>query len=193
MKKMRQAALNRSTSNVPSSLAELHQVDAGQVAGRVVEEHVLAARIAGVDAAAVGAGVPAVDRRVVLHAGIAAVPGALGHAVHDLAGLVASGRRCFGLVTQWVVQSVVLLDGLHEVVGDADREVRVLEQDRAVGFAVEVRLRSRPSRSGTRAFFSSFHLHSMNSMTSGCQTLSDCILAARRVLPPLFTTAAIWS
>src|SRR5215469_15401939 len=33
----------------------------------------------------------------------------------------------------------------------------------------------------------------MKSITSGCQTLIDCILAARRVLPPLFTTAAIWS
>ena len=33
----------------------------------------------------------------------------------------------------------------------------------------------------------------MNSITSGCQTLIDCIFAARRVLPPLFTTAAIWS
>ena len=33
----------------------------------------------------------------------------------------------------------------------------------------------------------------MNSMMSGCQTFSDCILAARRVLPPLLTTAAIWS
>ena len=44
-----------------------------------------------------------------------------------------------------------------------------------------------------RALFSSLALHSMNSMTSGCSTLSDCILAARRVLPPLFTTAAIWS
>ena len=37
------------------------------------------------------------------------------------------------------------------------------------------------------------HLHSMNSRMSGCQILSDCILAARRVLPPLLTTAAIWS
>ncbi len=33
----------------------------------------------------------------------------------------------------------------------------------------------------------------MNSSTSGCHTFSDCILAARRVFPPLLTTAAIWS
>jgi hypothetical protein len=41
------------------------------------------------------------------------------------------------------------------------------------------------------AFCSSFHLHSMNSKMSGCQILSDCIFAARRVLPPDLTTAAI--
>ena len=87
---------------------------------------------------------------------------------------------------------LVFDDRLHELVGDADREVGVLEQDRAVGLAVEVGLVAAFSIS-MRAFFSSLALHSMNSMTSGCQTLSDCILAARRVLPPLLTTAAIWS
>ncbi len=49
--------------------SELHQVDRGQVASRVVEEHILGARVAGIDAPAVGAGVPLVDRRVVLHSG----------------------------------------------------------------------------------------------------------------------------
>ncbi len=77
-------------------LAELHQVDARQVAGRVVEEHVLAARIAGVDAAAVRAGVPVVDRRVVLHAGIAAVPRTVGHAVEHVAGLVGRAGLAWG-------------------------------------------------------------------------------------------------
>src|SRR6185503_8468112 len=119
--------------------AELHEVNAGQVAGRVVQEHVLAARIRRVDAAAVRAGVPAVDRRVVLHAGIAAVPRTIGHAVHDLAGRV--GRAGLLRIGDPVGRPIfVLLDGLHEVVGDADRDVRVLEHDRAVGLAVEVRL-----------------------------------------------------
>ena len=34
---------------VAVGLAELHQIDAGEVAGRVVEEHVLAARVARID------------------------------------------------------------------------------------------------------------------------------------------------
>ena len=40
--KMRTAALKRSTSNVPSSRLELHQVQRGEIARGVVEEHVFA-------------------------------------------------------------------------------------------------------------------------------------------------------
>src|SRR4029077_11098534 len=67
---------------------ELQQVQAGQVAGRVVEEHVFAARIAGVDARGVLRGVPAVDGGVVLHAGIAAVPGGFRDFLQKIFGLV---------------------------------------------------------------------------------------------------------
>ena len=76
---------------------ELHQVQAGQVAGRVVEEHVLAARIRGVDARRVLRGVPAVDRGVVLHAGIAAVPGGVGDLAHAARARVkvCTGRPSF--------------------------------------------------------------------------------------------------
>src|SRR6185437_9159934 len=49
---------------------ELHQVEAGEIAGGVVEEHVLRARIGRVDAGRVLGGVPAVDGGVVLHAGV---------------------------------------------------------------------------------------------------------------------------
>ena len=67
---------------------ELHEVEAGEVAGGVVEEHVLRAGVGGVDAGGVFAGVPAVDGGVVLHAGVAALPGGFGDLVHELAGLV---------------------------------------------------------------------------------------------------------
>ena len=65
---------------------ELQQVHAGQVAGGVVEEHVFAARIAGVDAVGVLRRVPAVDGGVVLHAGIAAAPGGVGKFVEQVFG-----------------------------------------------------------------------------------------------------------
>ena len=118
-------------------LAELHQVDAGQVASRVVQEHVFGARVAGVDPARVGAGVPAVDRRVVLHAGIATLPGALAHPLHHVAGLHArASLRRVGYPAGG--PGVVAIGGLHEVVGESHGEVCVLEEDRAVGLAVEV-------------------------------------------------------
>ena len=50
-----------------------------------------------------------------------------------------------------------------------------------------------PLSISVRAFFSSLALAWMNSRISGCQSFRLCILAARRVLPPDFTTAAIWS
>ena len=110
---------------------ELHQVERRQVARRVVEEHVLGARVAGVDAIGDRAGVPLVDRRVELHAGIAAHPRALGNQPHHLACLVgvddgAAGHRV-GL------PGAVVEDGAHELVGDTHRVVRVLEEDRVVG------------------------------------------------------------
>ena len=120
-------------------LTELHQVDARQIAGRVVEEHVLAARVAGVDPATVGAGVPVVDCGVVLHAGIAAVPGTVGHPIHHVAGIVG-GASLIGIGHPAGGPVLVLLDSLHEVVGDANREIRILEHDRAIRLAIEVGL-----------------------------------------------------
>ena len=117
-------------------LAELHQVDAGEVAGRVIEEHVFGARIARVDATRVGAGVPTVDRGVVLDAGVTAVPGALGHAVEEPLGFVGGSSAI--VLDEAGGPLFVLLNALHELIGHADREIGVLEQDRAVGFAIEV-------------------------------------------------------
>ena len=94
------------------------------------------ARVAGVDAAGVRRRVPPVDRRVELHAGVGALPRRLGDLAHELARLhrldgVAGGD---GLE----VPVVVVDHGLHEVVGDAHRVVRVLVLDRVAVAAVEV-------------------------------------------------------
>ena len=62
-----------------------HQVERGQVAGRVVEEHVLGAGVGGADLAAAGAGVPVVDRGVVLHARIGGSPRGVADLVPQLA------------------------------------------------------------------------------------------------------------
>ena len=118
-------------------VAELHQVQRGEVAGAVVEEHILRAGVAGVDAVRVLAGVPLVDGGVVLHAGVAADPGALADHLHQVARLV--GRRrlsCWsrsGCSTRRRARTAS-----HELVGDAHGVVGVLEVDAVVGAAGHV-------------------------------------------------------
>src|SRR3970040_2967119 len=90
---------------------ELEQVDGGQVAGGVVQVHVVRAGGGGVDAAAVGAGVPVVDGGVVLHAGVGALPGGLGDAAHQLAGAVGVGGLAGGDVAGGALG--VYVDGAH--------------------------------------------------------------------------------
>ena len=79
-------------------------------------------------------------------------------------------------------QSSPLVDGLHELVGDADRVVGVLELDRGEGIGVEPHVEV--GLASAAAFFSSSALHQMNFSMSGWSTSSTTILAARRVPPP---------
>ncbi len=116
-------------------LDELHQVEARQVAGGVVEEHVLAARVGRVDPVRVGARMPVVDGGVVLDARVAAQVRGVRHLAEDVAGLVRAGRLAVGdLVGRPVA---VPLHRAHEVVGHANAVVGVLEEDAAVGLAGE--------------------------------------------------------
>ena len=139
-------------------------------------------------AAGVRAGVPAVDGRVVLHAGIGAAPRGLG----DLAPEVL--RAEWVSTTSPVVREMVshwppVIGGAHELVGDAHGVVRVLPADRVVGVAVEVATRSRPAMSAC-AFFSSRTFQLMKSTISGWSMSRQTILAARRVVPPLLVAPA---
>jgi hypothetical protein len=118
----RQRDLGREAIGLGIELAvrvdELHQVEAGEVARGVVEEHVLGARVARMDAIRVGRGVPVVDGRVVLDARVAADVRRLGHLVEDVARLVGVHRRAIdhGVGRPLLVE----LDRLHEGVRDAD-------------------------------------------------------------------------
>ena len=93
------------------------------------------ARVRRVDAVRRLDRVPAVDRRVVLHAGIAADPRRVGDLRHEVARPV----RLVGLAREDFLRLplAVLLDGLHELVGHADRVVGVLVEDRRIRLAVE--------------------------------------------------------
>ncbi len=113
---------------------ELQEIEGRKVAGGVVEEHVLRAGVGGVDAGGVFAGVPAVDGGVVLHAGVAALPGGFGDLVHEVAGAVLLDG--LAVLDGAGGEGAVGLDGAHELVGDADGVVGVLEEDGAVGLGV---------------------------------------------------------
>ena len=119
---------------VAGGVDKLQQVERREVAGRVVEEHVFGARIGRIDATGILRRMPLVDGGVVLHARVAALPGGLGDLLHDVAGFV-------GLDGEMVLHGVdgevaIAFDGLHELVGDADGVVGVLEEDRGVGFRI---------------------------------------------------------
>ena len=114
---------------------ELHQVERREIARRVVQMHVLAARIRRVDAAAGGAGVPGVDGGVELHAGVAACVRGLGDHVEHLAR--GTGLGNFARLDEVRLPFGVVEHRLHEAVGRAHGIVRVLEEHGAVSGAVE--------------------------------------------------------
>ena len=117
-------------------LAELHEVQRGEVAGRVVDVHVLRARVGRVDAARVRRRVPLVDRRVVLDARIGAAPRGVGDLAHQLARGDRLPDRLAGAARDQPPLAVGL-DGVHELVRDADRVVGVLVLDRGEAVTVD--------------------------------------------------------
>ena len=149
---MSTACSKDSTSNVPSGAAELHQVQRRQVARRVVDMHVLAARVRRVDPARHRAGVPLVDRGVVLDAGIGAAPRRLGDLLHQLACLDRLPDRLAG-DARGQVPVLVVLHGAHELVGDADRVVGVLVLDRVEAVAVDRHVKAGVAQRGGLVLF----------------------------------------
>ena len=117
-------------------IAELHQVQRGEVAGRVVEEHVLRAGIGRPDRARRRAGVPVVDGRVILDAGIGRGPGGVADLLPELLGLQRLHHPA--VLAGGQVPGAVRLDGAQEVVVDPHRVVGVLAGDGEVGLRIPV-------------------------------------------------------
>ncbi len=116
---------------------ELHQVNAGQITCCVIEEHVFRTRITGVNPSRFGAGMPLVDGAVVLHSGVAAMPGTFSHPIQQIAGFVFVAHLV-GIGNPASRPFRAFLHRLHEVIRYTDRQVGVLEQNRTVRLAVEV-------------------------------------------------------
>ena len=122
-------------------IEEREQIERSKVAGRVVQEHVLGARVGGVDAATRRARMPFVDGRIELHPRIGAGPGAVGNPVPEIPRLDGARHAALALPVAGAEEEIpggVVLDGLHEVVREPDRVVRALPRDRQVGVAVPV-------------------------------------------------------
>ena len=113
---------------------EFHQIQRRQVAGGVVEEDVFAARVGGMDGVGALAGVPFLDRAVVLHAGVAADPGALGNFGKQRRGILLFERLAGGDGACPPFPAVHR--GLHELVAGAHGKILVLIHHAAVGVAV---------------------------------------------------------
>ncbi len=77
--------IGRNVEDLCGRIAELQQVQRGEIAGRVVEEHIFRARVRRADFAAGRAGVPVVDGGVELQAGIGGSPGGIADLVPKLA------------------------------------------------------------------------------------------------------------
>src|SRR5712692_2619635 len=123
-------------TNLLAGLRSLEKVRDRQKTGRRVHTRIAReARIRSIDATRDRRGVPVIDRRVELHAGIAARPGGFG----DLTQKLAARQRLEHLAVS-PGREVPRLAGeraLHEVIGRAYRVVRVLELDRLPRLAVE--------------------------------------------------------
>ena len=115
---------------------ERQQVGGGEVARRVVQEHVFRARIGGADVAGRLAGVPVVHGGVEVQAGIGRGPGGVADLLPEIARLQRLGDLLGGAADQ--VPVAVGLDGAEEIVLQRDRVVGVLAGDREVGFRIPV-------------------------------------------------------
>ena len=119
-------------------VAVRQEVQRGEIARRVVEEHVFRARVRGVDPPAFRAGVPVVDRRVELDAGIGRGPGRMGDAVPQFAGRHGLRHLAVGAADQLPVGAGQ--DAVEEVIGDPHRVVRVLPGDGQIGLGIPIRV-----------------------------------------------------
>ena len=128
--------VGRDVEGLGLGVVELQQVGRGKIAGGIVEEHVLGARIGRPDPAGSRAGVPVVHRRVEVQAGIGRGPGGVADLLPEVAGLQRLDDLAGGAAGQ--VPVVVVLDGAQEIVGQRDRIVRVLAGDGEIGVGIPV-------------------------------------------------------
>ena len=129
--------IGRCSSSPSGWGVEREKVQRGEIAGRVVEEHVFRARIGGENRPRRRAGVPVVDRGVELQAGIGARPGGVADLLPQIARLHGPGDLArLGAPEQ--IPLAVGFDGFEKLVSDPHRVVGILTRNREIGLRVPV-------------------------------------------------------
>ncbi len=115
---------------------EAHQVQRGQVAGRIVQEHVFRTGVGRIDAAILGAGMPVVDCAVILQAGIGRSPGGLADLVPQSPRRQGLGRLAIGAAGQGPIR--IRFHGAQEIVAHTHGIVGILARDSEISLAIPI-------------------------------------------------------
>ena len=115
---------------------EGQKVHRRQVAGGVVQEHVLRTGVRATDRAIFRAGVPGVDRIVELDARVSTSPGGVADLIPQVTRLDGLGHLAIGAANERPVG--IVLHGLQEGVGHPHRVVRILARDGDIGLGIPV-------------------------------------------------------
>ena len=115
---------------------ECKEVHGRQVAGGIIEEHVLRTGVRPADRSGLGACMPGIDRVMVLDAGIRTGPGGMAHLLPQVARL---DRPChLAVCAAEQVPVGVILHRLQERIRDPDRVVGVLARNARISFRIPV-------------------------------------------------------
>ena len=115
---------------------EVHQVERCKVTRGVIKEHVFRARVGRIDATRIRAGVPFVDRAVVLDPRISAGPCSFADFVPQFT--CGNGFGNFAIGTTDQVPVAVIKNSLQEFIGNTDRVIRVLTRYGQVSLGVPI-------------------------------------------------------
>ncbi len=114
---------------------EFHQIERSQITGRIIDKHIFAARIRGIDRRRIGASMPIIDSSMELNAGIAANMGRFTDGFGKATGLKVANDSVISDGSG--MPFAVIFNGSHKIIGHPNTVVGVLEEHRIVCLAAE--------------------------------------------------------
>ena len=117
-------------------LVKGQQVHRGKVAGSIVQKHVFRTGVRPPDRTIFRAGMPGIDRVVILDTRIGTGPCGMPHLIPQIARLQGLGDLAILAVEQFPI--AIGGDSLEERIGDADRVVGILARDAGIGLTIPI-------------------------------------------------------